>query len=90
MSQQTDLKKIDKISGPRILTPLFLLSSKIQRFWAAVLNPLFMALLFFVIITPLSLAFRLLSRQSFKYKHKHLQSSWNPREAKPIDLDRQF
>ena len=73
---------------PFVLAPLNTLWTGLGIFGARITNPVLLAVIYFGFITPISLIFRTLSRESLKKKYS-AQSTWEDRSASS-DLTRQY
>ena len=79
---------------PSILSPLNLVWFKFGLLLSRVVNPIMLGVIFFLVITPIAVIRRLLSKDSLHLKFKpRLKSYWidrNPPGPKPSSMTKQF
>ena len=75
----------------KILTPLNLIWVKFGELLGRIIAPIVMALVFFVVLTPISLMLRLIRKDILKLKiFKKTESYWIKREKKIGSMKKQF
>ncbi len=75
----------------KILTPLNLIWVKLGELLGRIIAPIVMALVFFVVLTPISLMLRLIKKDILKLKiFKKTESYWIKREKKIGSMKKQF
>ena len=75
----------------KILTPLNLIWVKFGELLGRIIAPIVMALVFFVVLTPISLMLRLIKKDILKLKiFKKTESYWIKREKKIGSMKKQF
>ena len=75
----------------KILTPLNLIWVKFGELLGRIIAPIVMALVFFVVLTPISLILRLIKKDILKLKiFKKTESYWIKREKKIGSMKKQF
>jgi len=79
---------------PSVLSPLNLAWFRFGLFLGRLVNPIILGVIFFLVITPIAVIRRLLSKDSLHLKFKpKLKSYWidrNPIGSKPSSMTRQF
>ncbi len=84
------LKDINRVSYPKWLRPIVTPFFKIQHFLGLIINPILLVIFYYFFVTPIGMAFRLFSGQSFKTQKKREQSSWVYANNPKVDIKRQF
>ena len=75
----------------KILTPLNLIWVKFGELLGRIIAPIVMALVFFVVLTPISLMLRLIKKDILKLKIlKNIDSYWIKRKKKIGSMKKQF
>ncbi len=79
------------ITNSKILTPINLIWIKFGELLGKIIAPIVMALIYFVILTPISLLLRLIKKDILKIKIlKKTDSYWIKREKKIGSMKKQF
>ena len=74
----------------RLLYPLNVIWVKFGELIGKIVAPLVMAIIFFIILTPIGLLLRLAGKDLLKIKLNKNPSYWINREKEPGSMDRQF
>ena len=79
------------ITNSKILTPINLIWIKFGELLGKIIAPIVMALIYFIILTPISLLLRLIKKDILKIKIlKKTDSYWIKREKKIGSMKKQF
>ena len=78
------------IFNSRILTPLNLFWVKFGELLGLIIAPIVMALVFFLIVTPMSFLIKLLGKDLLKTKNFNEKSYWIRRKSQINSMDKQF
>ncbi len=74
---------------PKLLAPFNLVWFKFGLLLGAITSPIIMAIVFFILITPIAIFFRLKGRDILKLNKNH-DSLWTNMENKKLDMTKQF
>tara|TARA_Y100001949_G_scaffold106701_2_gene90095 strand:- start:696 stop:1064 length:369 start_codon:yes stop_codon:yes gene_type:complete len=74
----------------KILTPLNKLWVKFGELLGKIIAPLVMAIIYFIILTPISLFLRIIGKDLLDLKMNNLSSYWKKRDKNIGTMDKQF
>ncbi len=75
---------------PKLLKPLNITWIKFGEMLGKIIAPIVMGLIFFVILTPISLVVRIFGKDLLKLKMSSDKTYWTQREKNITTMDRQF
>ena len=78
------------LMNSKILTPLNKIWVKFGELIGKIVAPLVMALIFFIILTPIGLFLRLIGKDLLNIKLNNNKTYWIKRDKKPGSMKRQF
>ena len=78
------------LMNSKILTPLNKIWVKFGELIGKIVAPLVMALIFFIILTPIGLFLRLIGKDLLNVKLNNNKTYWIKRDKKPGSMKRQF
>ena len=74
----------------KILTPLKILWFKFGIILGKIISPIIMAVIFFLVVTPIALIMRLLGKDVLKLKFRNIKSYWIEKNGKKSKMKNQF
>ena len=74
----------------KILAPLNKLWSKFGMFLGKIISPLIMGIIFFLVVTPISLIMRLLGKDPLNLKYNNKNSYWIEKKGPKSKMKNQF
>lgn len=75
------------MTSPLLLSPLNRWWFRLGQLLGKIVSPIVLGLIFFVILTPISMIARLLGRDELHLRRRKVSSYWIERTSKPIDAD---
>jgi hypothetical protein len=74
----------------KILTPLKILWFKFGIILGKIISPIIMAVIFFLVVTPIALIMRLLGKDVLNLKFRNIKSYWIEKNGKKSKMKNQF
>lgn len=73
------------VSAPQLLTPLNRAWFALGELLGRIVSPIALGIIFFALITPVSIIARLLGRDELRLKRRSVPSYWVPRQTSALD-----